>query len=373
MTVRAVSNRPTSPVYNSNAPNLTGQTGSLISVLDAVLVNGFTGFTALGWTKPYSSTTVKGQYQGAAGGTSAQLFVDDNAPGAGGAKEARVNGFKTGSAIGVGTGQFPSTAQMTSPSGALVVRKSTTADATVRYWTIVGNGQTIYMFVDTGDLTFPVTTYPWMFGDFFTYNASDTSNCAIIARGGENTNQTSVTNYSGNALWNNAIAQSNSREAFAQLCGQSTTIHNDALWHHYAMASFTNVGGSILFGKDSDLTTMGYPGQTQALTPQMGYLGNGPANNGGTFPTACPYPNSADGGLFLAPVFIHHSNTRRGYFKGMWNPCHHLPLNHDDTFSGTNNLSGKSFLVQNIMGMPSQSAGAWTSCQVFIEYSDTWS
>src|ERR1700756_3309459 len=114
---------------DASAPTLTGSAGALLTVLDAVLVNGYGSQTAAGWTIAYTGTN-KRQYQMGAGGTSCQLYIDDTGPGAGGAREARINGFKTGSALGTGTGQFPTTGQMTAPSGAVVVRKSATADST---------------------------------------------------------------------------------------------------------------------------------------------------------------------------------------------------------------------------------------------------
>jgi hypothetical protein len=134
MTVRAVSSNPASPFYNANAPTLTGQVGSLTAVLDAVLVNGFTGFTALGWSINQTTTNKRGYKQNLTGSNNASgmlLYVDDTGPGAGAAREARVCGFETMSAITpTGTGQFPTSAQSAVGTGQLVIRKSTTADAT---------------------------------------------------------------------------------------------------------------------------------------------------------------------------------------------------------------------------------------------------
>jgi hypothetical protein len=114
---RAVSSNPASPFYNANAPTLTGQVGSLTAVLDAVLVNGFTGFTALGWTINQTTTNKRGYKQNLTGSNNSSgmlLYVDDTGPGAGAAKEARVCGFETMSAITpTGTGQFPTGAQAT--------------------------------------------------------------------------------------------------------------------------------------------------------------------------------------------------------------------------------------------------------------------
>jgi hypothetical protein len=360
MTVRAVSSNPASPYYNASAPTLTGQTGSLVAVLDAVLVNGFSGFTALGWTIAYTATN-KRQYAMAASGTSCQLFIDDSGPGAGGAREARINGFKTGTAIGAGTGQFPSTSQISAPSGALVVRKSTTADATARVWTIIGDGHTFYMLIETGDQTAPLMAYPWMFGDFFSYSVSDTNNCIIIGRVIENSGASSSgsTSTAGNAY-----------DSFAQIGGTtqgSSTLLSNAFVGHYVASQPNGVGSSVQVGKHSDLAKLGCPGNGQ-----MGYQGSWAAGGQTDWIAQFTYPNIADGGLYVAPVWVHHNGMVRGYLKGLWCPLQHLPLTHGDTYSGTGNLSGKSILAMTILGIRGATPGI-NPAQVHIETSDTWS
>lgn len=353
---------------DASAPTLSGSAGALLTVLDAVLVNGYGSTTAAGWTIAYTGTN-KRQYAMVAGGTGCQLYVDDSAPGAAGAKEARLTGFKTGTGLGAGTGQFPTTSQMTAPSGALVARKSSTADSTARAWTIIADGHTIYMFVETGDVTTPALSYPWMFGDFFSYSASDTSNCAIIARSKENWQ------YYGSANDANGwTANSGMVENFNKLGGLSNTYLNDVLTGHYCAANYTGVGGSLQFGKHSDIAAMGHISQNGS--PQMGYLGKGPNGGVSVWPSEFAYPNPADSGLYTAPVWIHHGGGIRGYLKGVWNPLQHVPLSTGDTYSGTGNLSGKSFIAFNIIG--SQNSDMNNSAnqiptQVHIEYSDTWS
>jgi hypothetical protein len=99
------------------------------------------------------------------------------------AKEARVCGFETMSAITpTGTGQFPTAAQSTVGIGTLVMRKSVTADATARPWTIVANGQTIYLFIESGDTTTPLATTTFCFGDFKSFKTADQYAVMIIGR-----------------------------------------------------------------------------------------------------------------------------------------------------------------------------------------------
>jgi hypothetical protein len=48
----------------------------------------------------------------------------------------------------------------------LVIRKSSTADATARAWTIIANGQTIYLIIETGDKASPALgAMVFVFGD----------------------------------------------------------------------------------------------------------------------------------------------------------------------------------------------------------------
>ena len=69
MTVRVYQSTDTS------APVLTGVAGSLIALLDAVLVAGYGTQTAAGWTKPFNGIN-KGVYKHA-GSNGYFRFVDD--------------------------------------------------------------------------------------------------------------------------------------------------------------------------------------------------------------------------------------------------------------------------------------------------------
>lgn len=369
MTVRGVSNNPASPLYNANAPALSGSAGALLTVLDAVLVNGFTGFTALGWTIAYTGTN-KRQYAMASGGTGYQLYVDDSGPGAGGAREARINGFKTGTALGAGTGQLPTTTLMTAPSGAVVVRKSNTADSTTRYWTVIGDGHTFYVFAETGD---PAAnsfaqfySYPWMFGDFFSFSPTDTDNCAIIARTKENS-AFFMSNTSGND-WD---TNTNLIDGFSPICGVRSDSLSYTIPGNFVGANFTGVGGALQFGKHTDTQKMGAP--TNATALMMGLH----MYRSSYWTSNCPYPSPPDSGLIMAPVFVHHGGFPRGYLKGLWAPIQHQPLGHGDTYAGTGNLAGKSMIVMaipgtNDMNSLSSSASGQYAAQVHVEYSDTW-
>jgi hypothetical protein len=355
---------------DSSAPSLTGAVGSLVALLDAVLVNGYGAKSAAGWTKPYTSTNQAVFRMTTSSATGFYLNVNDNGPGAGGAKEARMTGFQTASAVATGTGQFPTLSQLGIGIGAVVCRKSTTADSTARAWTMVADATCFYLFVETGDQTAPVMCMSFMFGDFFSYSSTDTSYCAIIGRTIEN-NGAAGTASPGATL-------ANWYESFTTLVTVNTTTLSNTLPGHYIAANFTGVGGSLAFGKCTDQTLMG-SASTSAIALQLGYAGyvsTGTIGTGTTWIGQFNYPNPPDNGLYTAPVRIVHTQSVRGYFKGLWAPLQHLPINHLDTYSGTGNMAGKSLIAISIFG-----GSSWANvnpptpaaCQVHVEYSDTWS
>lgn len=305
---------------------------------------------------------------GAGNGTGFCMNINDNGPGAGTFKEARINGFETMSALSTGTGQFPTGAQSAIGTGQLVIRKSTTADGTTRFYTIFADQTVVYMSIETGDITAPLAAYIWSFGDFYSYSSTDTSNCAIMARTGENTS--------------NATAAANvALDHFGALSAGGAngvgTVLSNTLVGHFCAANYTNIGGSLAFGKHSDQTKMGLCQTQTALvdTMWMGYQGQTVSGgNNSTWINQFNFPNGPDQGMYAAPVWLHHNGNVRGYFKGMWCPLQHQPLNHNDTYSGTGNLNGKTLCAQQGVGLPNtgtNTASVYVP-QIHFETSNTW-
>ena len=81
-----------------------------------------------------------------------------------------------------------------------------------------------------------------------------------------------------------------------------------------------------------------------------------------------PYPNAADGGLYLSPLFIHEAGAIRGILPGVWAPLHVRPFGHMDTVNGSGVLADKVFLALNADG----SSAAITAGQLLYETSNTW-
>jgi hypothetical protein len=303
---------------DTSAPSLTGQAGSLITLLDAVLVNGYGSKAAAGWAKSFSGTNQATYRPGA--GTQFYLHVNDAAPST--AKEARVWGSETASAVLTGTNLFPTAAQQAS---GLFARKSTTADATARVWVVGADDRTLHMFVATGD---SASVYlGWSFGDFVKLG-TDAYNCQVIARDSENSATTTT-----------------SVERMALL---STALTGTAGGHYVARA-YTGVVGALNNGVHADSVKCGAA-----------------AVMGGGGSSAMQYLNGMDGGLYLSPIWLHETGTQtvRGRMRGLWNFCHNVSaVNDGDTFSGSGSLSGRTFLIIKSAG----SSGLYV-----LETSDPW-
>jgi hypothetical protein len=318
---------------DTSAPSLTGAVGSLVALLDAILVNGYGSQSAAGWTIAYTATN-KRDYKQGSGSNGYYLDVDDSAPTT--AKEARMRGYETMSALATGTQAFPTSAQS---SFGVVCRKSNTADSTTRPWYCIADATCFYLFVDTGDFTGPNYSCGFMFGDFFSYKSGDIYNTAIIGRNAENTN-------SDNNEW-------------LQVINSSVNALISTAWPagHYVDRHWTGIGGSLLFSKFVSLLA--------------GISGGTGGNNAGSSISLCAYPNGPDGALELSPIWIGHQGNVRGYLKGLWCPLHFQPCGHGDTFTGAGNMAGKSFLALNMRN--GNVAGSGLLGQIVVETSNTWS
>lgn len=340
---------------DGSAPTLTGQVGTLVTVLDAILVNGYGSQTAAGWTKPYSGTN-KAAYRNstAAGNTGMYLNVDDSAAGTGGAKEAHMTGYQTMSALATGTGQFPTSSQLNigaSPAGSVVLRKSTTADSTARAWWCIADATCFYFFAETGDQTNPTGCCSFFFGDIFSYASSDPYKCMIIGRNNQNSG---------------AFTQ----EAFDWFTNTTSGGLDDTIAGHFMASTQAGIGTSLAVGKHSDALKMG---SVSTTPPSSGTSASGSSVSGFSDVSVSNfgYPNATDGGMYIAPVWVHHQRGVRGYMKGLWMPCQFQPLNHGDTVSGTGAMAGKTFQAIYILG--ANVGSSVNTGLVLIETSDTWS
>lgn len=329
----------TSRIYlstDASAPVLTGVAGSLTALLDAVLVNGYGSQPAAGWTINQTATNKRGYKQGT-GSNGFCLDVDDSASGGGGAREARMRGYETMSAVGAGTYPFPTTVQ--GIAGGVICRKSTSADATARPWYLLADATCFYLFVDTGDTV--GYSMGFQFGDIYAYKSGDAYSTMISGRAAEN---------SGSAGQDFAANVCGGTSMLLPLSTEANATWMDRIW--------TGVSGSIPVHR----VTSGF-----AYTTGNTSGGNGAM--GGSY-ALLAYPNGPDSGLELSPLWIAHHNSLRGYQKGVWAPCHNQPLGHGQTFNGSGNMAGKTFLALNIM---SNNNYGPAQGQIILETSNTWS
>jgi hypothetical protein len=302
---------------DSSGPGpLTGQIGSLLTVLDACLVNGYSGKTAAGWTKPYANSSDSGCYQQGAGTGSPTQFciaINDDAYNSH-ANEYYGAGFTALTSVNSGTGQFPTPSQGGAQGGLgyLVGRKSATADSTARQWTLFADGRTFYLFTLTGDTS--TNYFDFGFGDFYSLaGSSDANRCMIIGRNAINT-ATQSTIYGGLDRQVTPYATSNQIGCY---------MANSQAGTSGSVAAFT-------FGDVGKGTTSG------ALTGTFSALA-------GMMPTPNPYDNS----YYMCPVLITDSSWGiRGQLRGIYHVCHPTSsFSNGMTFSGANDYAGKSFTI----------------------------
>jgi hypothetical protein len=291
-------------IYTSSdgsAPSLTGQTGALLTVLDAILVNGYGAKSAAGWSKPFSNASSIGCYKNSVSGTGFGVVINDSGPnGTSTFKEAWATGWESiagvGSPVGSGSGQFPTAAQLLT-SGHVVIRKSATADSTVRTWICFADAYTFYLFILDG--TTGGVYQSFMFGDIYSLKTtSDAYRCMIIGGATENAGS------------NNAVDNSSS---VANTCTG-----------HFMPRTYGGGGTSITCGKAGD-------------------IGKGAAGGlGGIVQT----PNGPDGAYYLSPIWVseNSASTVRGRLRGLWHNCHAAGgFSDGQTFSGAGDFAGKTF------------------------------
>lgn len=288
---------------DASAPTLNGTVGSLVALLDAVLVNGYGAKAAAGWTKDYTGTN-KAVFRNASGSISrTYLRVQDDGPGAQAAREARLRLYSTMSDVDTGTLPTPTTAQSTP---GIVVRKSNTADSTARAWFILADEKTAIIVITPGDLAASLTdlvnvTYV---GDIFSYLTADAQGAFIGGRNAEGATTMAPTV---------CIGAYNSPGTYSNGCG-------------YVAGSHTGVAGSVLM---------------YSLQPSI--AGLIPATG-----TSLTYPNPVDGAVYIAGPFLvmTSGNIVRGHLRGVNAFCHaRTSVASGDTVTGTGDLSGRTFIL----------------------------
>lgn len=284
-----------------------------------------TGMTAkhpgLGWAIYFTGTN-KRAYR-AAVGNRFPIRIEDAA--AGSAAYARVVAYETMTDVDTGTGPFPTAAQV---SGGMYIHKSSTANSTTRPWFFIGDEKRFYLMNDFDSHATPFNNATGMFfGDIITYRPSDAYHTLLIA-----SPSSTPTDNSNIGLMNNSTS-------------------------HYMPRAASQVGTSV-----QAIRHWGYslPG-----------VGSAVQSGTNTFGTYFTYPHVMDGGLLVTRIYVAPSTALgiRGEQPGVWCVMHDRPVPNYETWSGTGNLTGKTFMLVNF----GQAGGGTIArgCLAF-ETSDTW-
>ncbi|QJI52990.1 hypothetical protein XccvBFoX4_gp36 [Xanthomonas phage FoX4] len=307
---------------DQGAPVLRGATpGDLINLLDKCLVTGYGSKPAAGWSKPFQGANIAVFKQGA-GSNGMHLRVDDTSA-LNGNRAARVVGYETMSDVDTGApSPFPNAQQQ--PGGAYWYTHYTGNIANARTWRIIADEMFFYFFLTTYPENNDVNDYyqeSYAFGDIVPYKPGDTTHTVLLGYQRNSSNSSEPYPFEGQSLSG----------------AMTTTILCVA-------RSYTNLGGPIRCGWHTDHV--------------KGSSSFGQGN--------LSYPHGPDGGLYLAPVWMHEPQASpysvRGVMPGMWVPCHFNGiLGAWQTVIGQGQMAGKTFLVRKM-----------ASASALFEISDTW-
>ena len=303
-----------------DAPVLSNPSaGSLIGVLDACLVDGYTGKTGAGWTKAFSGTNLAAYRQGA--GSMCYLRVDDGT----GSFKVKMRGYESMTDVNTGTGEFPTTTQLANGVYAAIGTSTTAAN---KPWIVVADNKRFYLWVGAS-LTTAVnisTSTTWQalffFGDIISFRPGDTYCCQII---GSDSASTATERFGLAGALTSVIAGSFIARGAAQAAG---AVNNGKYFDYYGANSSAIMGS-----------------------------------------TACvAYPDPITGGINLSRIHVSNGATVkgiRGRLPGVFAPLNVLPGNNGDTFSGVGDLAGRTFILLDC-------GSGSTRGRVALETSDTW-
>lgn len=364
---------------DTGAPSLTGQVGSGIAVLDAILVNGYNEHTTgVSITRSGTTATVSKTAHGYRDGQIVNIrdaneadyngnfritYVDANtftytvanspstpATGTIKTKVAPLGWTKPYSGTNLaayrsksGTNQlyyrfddtdgqllrvrgYETMSDVNTGAGpfptttqlatAPYLYKSSVSTSATRSWFAFSDGKIVYFFSLYSETTYTGCCAA-IFGDFKSTRSSDPYGSCIVAS----------TDTSSTGL--DQVLQSNS------------SVQSG----HYICRSNNQIGSAATFWKSIDAGLSGTSSNTA-----FGYQG-------------LAFPHAPNGGLYLTPIRLMESATvYRGNMPGLWNPAHYRPLAHLDEFNGSGDFSGKRFKMLNISA----------NGQVAVEISDTW-
>lgn len=304
---------------DASAPTLNASAGSLVALLKAVLVDGYAGKTAAGWTNPAYSTN-KAAFQNAGSGQC--LVVDHPST----TINPTVYGVESITSGFIETNRFPTTLQMATAYWSI----SNTADTTNRPWIILADNKRFYLWVGynltTAQALSASTTAQmlWFAGDILSYKGGDAFPFMICSQ----------------------LSTGANSNPFGSC---QTSLGSILATGHYMARTHLQSGASVGVGKVSD----------------YGLVSTTSSGNA----TSYAYPDSVSGGMSLSKIRVFESSIYgpRGLMPGMWFVNHSMPGNNGDTFTGSSGgqLAGKTFIL-----LDASSSGG--RVRFALETSDTW-
>lgn len=276
----------------SGAPSLSGQAGALIVLLDAYLINGFSGYTPPpGWIKEFTGTNKAVYRSTALGASGLYLRVNDTTT-----TYATLTGYESMSDVDTGTAAW----------GTVYWQKSSTADAVERP----------YAFAC--DEMFAIFAPAWVanssiaslncFGDFISDIAGDGYKCYLAG------NHTA----GGVDAWSNNFSYS--------IVNPASTQNGNYVARNYTLLS----DGGAAAGK----------------------IGIGGAQNIGAagFSTT---PSVANGDKYVFPIKLGESVAFRGTLPGIYQPLHSTSIAQWSTFTGVAGLAERTWMNVNLVSTTS--------------------
>lgn len=308
-------------IYQSGdygAPSLTGITGSFLTLLNSCLYTGYGSKPSAGWLKPLPDTASYGMLTQPTG-SGFSIFIKDTGPGAAAGREARISGWEAITTIDngnvTGSNPFPTAVQQPFGSaGAVIVRKSTSADTVQRSWVLIADSSSFYFFDQAESAT---QTYYWgyAFGDIYSYNTgSDLYKCMIVGKTAENDISTLY-------------------EAFDDVSLIQNTCQGS-----YLARTYNGSGTSIKFGKHGDSCK-----NSNYLSGWVIFIG------------FQMYPNGPDNGLYMTPIYITEGNGTTGFVRGIMRGLYLISHREycfadGQLFNGSGDFAGKTFRILRTTG-----------------------
>jgi hypothetical protein len=301
---------------DSGAPALNGQSGSLIAVLRACLVDGYGSQQPLGWSMPYTdgnTPPLRAHFRQASktDWDRYDLEVLDNS-----GNTANLWGWAGATELGSGEVSFPAR----STSG-VYFRKSSASDTTPKQWLLVGTDRSFIFVAYHNSSTDQNAAEVFFFGDTIPVGPADTWAVALLGRGVSSLRPGIASLFDGEVV----------RAMPYTFQGLQGPAYVERLWPAGVRSDDSVVGNGIL-----------------------------------------DYPNGPDGRGYIDRALLVEAGNLRALLPGFWVPLHNWKQNtfisNWQTFDGAGDLAGRSFIVAK-WGNGNAGTGTVAFC---IETSDTW-